>query len=87
MVLIVHINLGMCMVVISSGPGRFTITSVTIGEDHDLISVTFVQVSHVTTCYILHKRMHLFTAPVLVHDFNCIVIYIMCTVLNHLLQH
>ena len=32
---------------VSSGPGRFTITSVTIGEDHDLINVTFGQVSHV----------------------------------------
>ena len=34
---------------ISLGPGRFTITSVTIGAAHDLINVTFVQVSHVTT--------------------------------------
>ena len=34
---------------LSSGPGRFTITSVTIGADHYLINVTFVQVSHVIT--------------------------------------
>ena len=28
-----------------SGPGRFTITSVTVEAGHDLINVTFVQVS------------------------------------------
>ena len=62
------------MVTISSGPGRFIITSVTIEDDHDLINVTFVQVSHVTTCYILHKCMHtlrLLITPMLVHDFKC----------------
>ena len=36
------------MKAIFSGPGRFTITSVTVGADHDLINVTFVQVCHVT---------------------------------------
>ena len=36
------------MVAIFSGPGRFTITSVTVGAGRDLINVTFVQVSHVT---------------------------------------
>ena len=36
------------MAAIFSGPGRFTITSVTVGAGHDLINVTFVQVSHVT---------------------------------------
>ena len=36
------------MVAIFSGPGQFTITSVTVGAGHDLINVTFVQVSHVT---------------------------------------
>ena len=36
------------MKVIFSGPGRFTITSVTVGAGRDLINVTFVQVSHVT---------------------------------------
>ena len=30
----------------SLGPGRFIITSVTIGADGDLINVTFVQVRH-----------------------------------------
>ena len=35
------------MKAIFSGPGRFTITSVTVGAD-DLINVTFVQVRHVT---------------------------------------
>ena len=35
------------MVAIFSGPGRFTITSVTVGAGHDLINVTFVQVSKV----------------------------------------
>ena len=35
-------------IAIFSGPGRFTITSVTVGAGHDLINVTFVQVSHVT---------------------------------------
>ena len=30
-----------------AGPGQFTIISVTIGTDHEFISVTFVQVSHV----------------------------------------
>ena len=36
---------------IFSGPGRFTITSVFIGADNDLISVTYTQVSHVTILY------------------------------------
>ena len=31
-----------------SGPGRFTITSVSIGADNDHINVTYMQVSHVT---------------------------------------
>ena len=35
------------MSAIFSGPGRFTITSVTVGAGRDLINVTFVQVSHV----------------------------------------
>ena len=34
--------------VISSGPGSFTITSVSIGAERDLINVTFMEVSHVT---------------------------------------
>ena len=51
------------MKAIFSGPGRFTITSVTVGAGRDLINVTFVQVSHVTcddyallspTLYFLH---------------------------------
>ena len=33
---------------IFSGSGRLTITSVTVGAGHDLINVTFVQVSYVT---------------------------------------
>ena len=35
------------MTAIISGPGRFIITSVAVGADHDLINVTFIQVSHV----------------------------------------
>ena len=36
------------MVAIFSGPGRFTITNVSIGADNDHINVTYMQVSHVT---------------------------------------
>ena len=37
------------MTAIFSGPGQFTITSVSVGAGRDLINVTFVQVSHVMT--------------------------------------
>ena len=36
------------MVAVFSGPGQFTITSVSIGADNDHINVTYMQVSHVT---------------------------------------
>ena len=35
-------------VAISLGPGRFTITSVSIGADRNLITVTYIEVSRVT---------------------------------------
>ena len=42
----------MYMVAIFSGPAEFTITSVNIGPDRGLISVSYEQVSHVTVhCY------------------------------------
>ena len=36
------------LMVISPGPGPFTITSVSIGANRDLINVTYMEVSHVT---------------------------------------
>ena len=36
------------LVAIFSGPGQFTITSVSIGADRNLINVTYMEVSHVT---------------------------------------
>ena len=36
------------LMVIVSGPGRFTITGVSIGADRNLIKVTYIEVSHVT---------------------------------------
>ena len=42
----------MYTVAIFSGPAEFTIISINIGPDHDLINVTYEQVSHVTIlCY------------------------------------
>ena len=35
-------------VAIFSGPGQFTITSVSIGACNDIIKVTYMEVSHVT---------------------------------------
>ena len=47
------------IVAIFSGPGHFTITSVSIGADNDHINVTYMQVSHVTTIYIwLHDTCY-----------------------------
>ena len=36
------------LVAIVSGPGRFTITGVSIGADRNLVNVTYMEVSHVT---------------------------------------
>ena len=44
----IYVQVFSTMLAIFSGPGRFTITSVTVGAGRDLINVTFVQVSHVT---------------------------------------
>ena len=75
MVLIVYINLGVCMVSISSGPGEFRIISATFGTDHDKL-IILIQVSRqlrVTAGHNHHKCLHtvgLHTtrSPVLVHD-------------------
>ena len=40
------------LMAIFSGPGQFTIISVSIGAEGDLINVTYIEVSHVTIyCY------------------------------------